>query len=405
MKSKITVLIAGSVLILATALFGSWSTQVSNVSATLYDVDCTGEDLAWAVGAGGVIVHTTDGGAHWVEQTSNVTTDLYGVDFLDAQTGWIAGFGPDILHTTDGGATWLPQTPGTPNSLLDIAFANANRGWASGITGTIIGTTNGGATWNSEISGVWGWFWGATAASATNAWVIGGDWFNHVAPIYHYNGASWTHQFDITATQSGQGISAADGSMVWAVGDSGAIAHSTNGGTSWYNQTSGIQVMVNHPCAVSANQCWVTAMGGTILHTSNGGSVWEPETSGVSEDLYGIIIRDSSTGWAVGSNGRILRRSGPGAVVGEHVPEPIRPSIAISPNPVRSGLRLKMPDLERADVTVRLSDAGGRSLGVLYSGPARDELHFNTERLPAGAYFLTITSPLKCRAVRFLKAD
>jgi hypothetical protein len=237
---------------------------------------------------------------------------------------------------------------------------------------------------------------------------VGGDWFNHVAPVYHYNGTSWTHQYDITTTQSGQGISAANGTAVWAVGDSGMIAHTTNGGTNWSNQTSGIRVMVNHPCAVSANQCWVSAMGGTILHTADGGNLWTPETTSVVDDLYGIVIFDSSVGWAVGANGRILHRIAGASVVEEPSPTSPRPAIALFPNPVRSELRLMLSGQESGRLrytTVCLYDAGGRFREMLYSGAAAHELRLSVARLPAGAYFLTVATPDHNGAVRFLKAE
>jgi photosystem II stability/assembly factor-like uncharacterized protein len=289
------------------------------------------------------------------------------------------------------------------NDLLNIAFASLTRGWASGVSGTIIGTTNGGATWTSEISGVWGWFWGVTAASPTSAWVVGGDWFNHVAPVYHYNGTLWSHQYDITTTQSGQTIAAADESVVWAGGDTGKVAATTNGGSNWSNQTSGILVMINDLCALTPTSCWIAANEGTVLKTADGGTTWVPETTGTSDWLYGISMRDMTSGWAVGTNGTILRRT-PGSALAESPGSsgPLR--LTVSPV-ARSELSLHLQSGRESQVTIRLHDVTGRFERLLYSGPAQSAFSFRLADLPAGTWFVTVRAGTMQASGRFTKTD
>ena len=52
--------------------------------------------------------------------------------------------------------------------------------------------------------------------------------------------------------------------------------------------------------------------GGTIIHTSNGGSNWINQTSGIVSSLNSINFSDSLNGYTVGINGRILKTTNGG---------------------------------------------------------------------------------------------
>lgn len=376
-----------------------WSRQASGVSVALYDIACSGRNQAWAVGAGGTILHTSDSGEHWSPQTSGTNRDLYGVDFVDSLHGWAAGSGPTILCTTDGGASWQPQPAGITDDLLDIAFGSETRGWACGVNGAILGTTDGGASWNREVSGIWGWYRGIAAGSASGAWTIGGDWFNHVSPIYHYNGSSWVHQYDITRSQNGQDIAATGGNILWAVADSGTIAHSTNGGANWAGQNSGTTAALNGVGAVSADRCWIVGAGGLILATTDGGATWQPESSGTARDLQGIAMLDAGFGRACGDGGEILVRAGVQAVA-ERQPAPV---FAGAGTLVRRQLRLAVSGVTRAEV--RLFDAAGRPTMTPRSVCGGEEVVLSLDRLAAGVHFVAVTADGRGSAFRFVKAE
>lgn len=399
MTTKTAGRIALAILLLSALSSGNWSEQTSGVTAALYDVDCVGPNRAWAVGAGGTIVRTTDRGQNWTGQPSGTTEDLYGVSFVDESNGWVAGEGPVILRTTDGGESWTSQPPGTSNDLLGIAFADLNRGWATGVSGTIIGTTDGGASWASEISGIWGWYRGVAAASPSAAWAIGADWFNHVAPVYRYDGTRWSLQHEITRHRDGQDISEADGGYLWAVADSGTIAHSPDGGANWTTQNSGTTVMLSGVSAVSADYCWVAGADGTILATSDGGTTWSAEASGVTTALYGVRMADTANGWAVGAGGMILHRAG-GQAVAER---PAATRTSRHGTLVRDALRLQLAPGGR--VAVRLYDAGGRLVRTRESDPVRDELVLRLDGIPAGAYVVVVSAPSGSWSWRFVKVD
>ena len=401
MKSTTNSAVCVLLLAFAGVSLAGWSPQTSGVTSTLYDIECVGPNQVWAVGAGGKILHTTNGGTDWSPQTSGTGNDLYGVDFVDSLNGWTAGTGPTIVHTTDGGASWSPQTAGVSDDLMDIAFGSATRGWCSGVNGAIIGTTDGGTTWSREISGIWGWFWGVTAASPTAAWTIGGDWFNHVSPVYHYNGTSWSHQYDITQDQNGQDISVVNGNILWAVADNGVIAHSANGGTNWSPQSSGVGYILDGVDAVSANYCWVVGGNGTILSTASGGTTWVPETSGVSNELFGVSMLDSVSGWACGAGGRILYRAG-GQAVEERRNEERRNEergMRNSGASIVRGCLVWSARIGRNDGVVALHSAEGRKVMELRPGSN------DVSGLAAGVYFVMVGTDSGSSTFRFVQVD
>jgi len=89
---------------------GSWGTQTSNTTNTLFAVWGSSTSNVYVVGDKGVILHTTNAGVGvtptWTKTTvgSSQLTSVWGSSDGDV---YIGGAAPAaILHSTDGGATW-----------------------------------------------------------------------------------------------------------------------------------------------------------------------------------------------------------------------------------------------------------------------------------------------------------
>ncbi len=384
-------------------LISGWELQTSGVNVNLFDIDCVSSTECWAVGDSGTILHTTDGGVNWVLQSSGTTEDLRGIDFLDSLNGWVVGYGPIHLHTTDGGVSWTEVISGSSYELFNVAFANSNRGWVTGRNGTIIGTFDGGNTWSSELAGEWAWIYGITVVSSTRAWVIGADWFMGIAPIFKYNGTIWSKQYDITDTKTGREISAADSLNVWAVGGDGVIFYTADGGANWTSQTSGTTEQFEGVSATSTSSCWAAGSEGIILHTSDGGGLWSQQESPVSDTLFDVVMWDNFNGWAVGGNGVVLHTTDGGAGIEETIGFSSTSSLNIFPDPVRSELHLSLPNLSKETINIYLYDVNGRFISHLYAGYPEKEFDFSLSQLPAGVYFLVISSAMNKLSHRFVK--
>ncbi len=102
-----------------------------------------------------------------------------------------------------------------------------------------------------------------------------------------------------------------------AVGFSGTILTTNDGGVTWTTQSSGT---TNNLYSVSVFSLYSTAVGGDplfgggrVLRSTNNGSSWSMQSSGTGSLLLGISLPDASNGTAVGNNGAIVHTTNGGA--------------------------------------------------------------------------------------------
>ncbi|PYU04393.1 MAG: hypothetical protein DMG33_14265 [Acidobacteria bacterium] len=92
---------------------------------------------------------------------------------------------------------------------------------------------------------------------------------------------------------SSRTIRTPDGKTVWILGDHGVILRSSDGGTSWASQSSGLSASLLAGSAPSEMVCWVVGKQGSVLLTTDGGEHWQKIASPTSEDLIGVSARDA----------------------------------------------------------------------------------------------------------------
>jgi photosystem II stability/assembly factor-like uncharacterized protein len=93
-----------------------------------------------------------------------------------------------------------------------------------------------------------------------------------------------------------------DNNTGWAVGYSGTILKTTNGGANWLLQTSGTSNWLGSVHFTDTNTGWAVGNSGTILKTTNGGTVWTQQASVTISWLNSVYFTDSNTGWTVGGD-------------------------------------------------------------------------------------------------------
>jgi len=79
----------------------------------------------------------------------------------------------------------------------------------------------------------------------------------------------------------------------WRTGPSGLIEFSSNGGSSWSRQRSGVLVELLSGSAPSDKICWIVGRVGAILLTTDGGATWKLISSPLKEDLGGVQATDA----------------------------------------------------------------------------------------------------------------
>jgi hypothetical protein len=91
------------------------------------------------------------------------------------------------------------------------------------------------------------------------------------------------------------------GNVLWRVGAAGSIEHSTDSGTTWSMQASGVSANLITGFALSPKVCWVVGASGIILRTTDGGGHWIKISSPVAADLMGIRSTDAfhATVWFI----------------------------------------------------------------------------------------------------------
>jgi len=94
-----------------------------------------------------------------------------------------------------------------------------------------------------------------------------------------------------------------DGRHGWAVGASGKVLATTNGGVSWSMQTSGTAANLSGVWFTSTTDGWAVGKAGVMIHTTDGGASWTRVTSinaSASEALDHVQFTARDTGWVVG---------------------------------------------------------------------------------------------------------
>jgi photosystem II stability/assembly factor-like uncharacterized protein len=398
-----------------------------------------------AVGPDGRIIKTINGGTNWFSQDRGVRHSLWGISFTDDFTGSVVGMYGTILRTTNGGITWILQDSGTQNHLEDVHFIDENFGTAVGFNGTILRTANGGITWSqlpigSGLSFNAIYFLNENVGIALGGYSIykttdGGITWSQKLYLYgralddidfadQYNGIvvgglvtqiikttdageTWNIQY-ATSNMWLHGVSYFDVNNCIAVGWQGSggtiILKTTNGGTDWFQQMSGISLEeLNDVSFVNENNGTIVGPNGTILNTTDGGYTWIQQSSITTNDLFNVYFTNPQNGFAIGEDGTLISTYLPGvvSVEPENEIEPSPKNYLLSqnyPNPFNPVTKIKysIPQnvkRETGNVNLKIYDVLGREVATLVNEekPAGEyEVEFDGSSLTSGIYFYQI---------------
>jgi photosystem II stability/assembly factor-like uncharacterized protein len=163
------------------------------------------------------------------------------------------------------------------------------------------------AAWRLPSIGVE--FSGVSFTDAEHGWAVG---YTGAIVATSDGGAHWAPQTSGT-TQILDSVHFADAGHGWAVGTAGTIIATSDGGAHWALQTSGTAQDLNSVYFADPVRGWAVGTAGTIVATSDGGAHWALQTSGTAQDLNSVYFADPAHGWAVGATGTILPTSDGGA--------------------------------------------------------------------------------------------
>ena len=249
----------------------------------LYAVKLASGGQAWAVGAYGTILHSTDDGRTWTRQVSPTTEPLFGVDLVDDQHGWIVGRAGIVLGSTDGGATWRQQSSGTDKHLFDVDFVDEKFGCAVGDWGAILLTTDGGLTWRMHELKQDVILNGVALLDRNRGWIVG-----EAGTVLSTDdgGVTWVRH-DVGVNKTLFGVHFADERCGWVVGIDALILSTDDGGVTWTVQNGSAEAggldQVGFAYAYENPSLYeVAVLGPTGVAVGDTGAVFRSEDGGRS---------------------------------------------------------------------------------------------------------------------------
>jgi photosystem II stability/assembly factor-like uncharacterized protein len=123
------------------------------------------------------------------------------------------------------------------------------------------------------------------------------------------NSSGWHLQHKFQDNITYYAIEFTDQMNGWAVGYSGTIKNTSDGGNSWTSQKSGVSSNLWDVCFIDNKTGWICGENNTVLKTENGGKTWQ-NIAAVKEDekiITSIKFIDVNNGWASSNKGEILK--------------------------------------------------------------------------------------------------
>jgi photosystem II stability/assembly factor-like uncharacterized protein len=232
--------------------------------------------------------------------------------FFDGNNIWVVGAQGLLSRSYNDGGNFEEKDLGVDVGLNDI-FIRKNDIWIVGDTGTIIHSTDGGRSFMKRVYDssrrAYGQsktqyldFYSVEFEDEKRGFIVGDEGLILATTD---GGFSWEEQ------KSGVNVQlfhlSIRGKEGWVVGTGGTIIHTSDAGKNWYPQRSGTDSDLNRVFLITEKIGLVTGDKGTLLRTDNAGATWQKMDVGVSEPLFGMSFIDKKTGWVVGYQGRVIR--------------------------------------------------------------------------------------------------
>jgi len=93
----------------------------------------------------------------------------------------------------------------------------------------------------------------------------------------------------------------------YAVGVNGTVIKTTDGGESWVMKTQAIADTLHCVWFTDDNTGFVVSRNGLIYKTTDGGNNWQNKPSGITQNLNAIRFASASIGYAAGNDNKLLR--------------------------------------------------------------------------------------------------
>jgi photosystem II stability/assembly factor-like uncharacterized protein len=265
----------------------------------------------WLGSSAGYVYRTTNGGSSWSAVHVAASKDYLTVDFVNASDGWATGMMTgELWRTTNGGSSWSLVHAFGRNAV--VSFVDAGHGWAAvgGNSGaSVLVTSDGGHLWRPVRAFANLWVTALRGESRSSCALVGAlsadssylptdsDGVTTLATTSD-GGSHWTVAHVGTAVTPA--AIAAGGAALCAVGQ--GILTSADGGATWQPRSSGQLYQIQDGVAVSPSNLWAVDQSGALLHSTDG-ATWSEQASPLrwSQQLNAVSFLDANDGWLVGA--------------------------------------------------------------------------------------------------------
>ncbi len=245
--------------------------------------------------------------------TNSGSGDITDISFAPGTTtGWAVGRSGLLLRSVDGGDTWAPHacTPCGTQHLYSVAAVTASSAFVGGRNGQTFRWN--GTSWEAlPVVAPANDLVAIDSPDGINLWGVAGDGYMWKSANANLAVASvtWT-QYQPT-TSNLLGVDVVDANTVFAVGDSGTVVRTTNGGADLALVGTGTSGSLRDVAATSATIAVIVNSGGVAFDTTTGTS-WTSRYTGMRE-LLTEVVRSGSTVYAASELGRVAKSTDGGA--------------------------------------------------------------------------------------------
>jgi len=108
-------------------------------------------------------------------------------------------------------------------------------------------------------------------------------------------------------------IASPDAIVRWRIGADGTVFHTTDGGSTWEPQATGVNVTLTAGSSPSREVCWLVGPRGTVVITTDQGRSWQRIAFPVATDLVSIRASDDKTAVVLAADRRAFSTTDRGA--------------------------------------------------------------------------------------------
>lgn len=295
-----------------------WQEIQLDTDSTFANIAFT-DDLehGWLVGTKETLFETSDGGDTWEQRIIELGEEkenFTGVSFFGDE-GWITGRPSILLHTNDAGENWsrIPLSEKLPGAPYDIFALGPNTAEMVTDLGAIYKTTDGGKNWHALVEG-------AVGVARTIERSQGGKYVAVSARGNFYStwspgDSEWTpHNRNSSRRLQSMGFDGEDHLWLLARGGVVQFSDSTNpdNADAWsdpitpqYRNSVGLL----HIGYRTPDELWAVGGSGSLVISQDGGDTWlrDEEIESVPTNFYRVTFLNEEKGFILGQQGVILR--------------------------------------------------------------------------------------------------